>query len=113
MAILQLSSDLSKKIYFGGNFICYLARLPSSLLPPLPFFKPRKAKIEFRQVDAEMQISILEGLIDLQNNTEVTLPYIMYGKNMSTFLRGVGLFALGTSLCFPFFTKGALESKGL
>lgn len=32
---------------------------------------------------------------------------------MSTFLRGVGLFALGTSLCFPFFTKGALESKGL
>lgn len=34
-------------------------------------------------------------------------------KNSSTFLRGVGLFALGTSLCFPFFTKGALESKGL
>lgn len=30
-----------------------------------------------------------------------------------TFFRAVGFFALGTSLCLPFFTKGLVESKGL
>lgn len=29
------------------------------------------------------------------------------------FFRGVGFFALGTSLCLPFFTKGLVESRGL
>lgn len=31
----------------------------------------------------------------------------------STFLRAVGFFALGTSLCLPFFIKGLVESRGL
>lgn len=47
---------------------------------PLPFFKPRKAKIEFRQVDAEMQISIREGLTGSQSNTDVTSAYIVLFK---------------------------------
>lgn len=34
-------------------------------------------------------------------------------RALHTFFSEVGFLALGTSLCFPFFTRGALESRGL
>lgn len=77
VALSQLSSDLSEKIYSGRIRMCYLARRCSSPLPSLPFFKPRK---EFRQAEAEMQISTPEGLTDSQINSEFTLAYVVLFK---------------------------------
>lgn len=47
---------------------------------------------------------------------EVTLVGFLvpsFKCNTLTFFNEVGFLALGTSLCFPFFISGALESKGL
>lgn len=73
-----------------------------SLFPLLPFFQN-----DLREINKSVQ---LKHILYKKCSVPVLVPERVGGH---TFLRGVGFFAFGTSLCLPFFTKGLVESRGL